>query len=172
MTASTATALLFTLGMQPAVLSQAMGHVDLFQDADFKHKLTRVRNVQTDTCYKLACSTIDNVVTPAKWSGLPDTGSTFKSSVNIILFFTGTDCHSKFRAWPVVMQSDDSKYFPENFRLDGINDAISSFLVADEWKVKSTKNICSEASILDNSTCSRYACSEEVTVTTSTLQFV
>jgi hypothetical protein len=30
------------------------GHVDLYRDANFKRKTTRVRNVQTDVCYKLA----------------------------------------------------------------------------------------------------------------------
>ncbi|KAG1684660.1 hypothetical protein DVH05_010627 [Phytophthora capsici] len=149
MISPTATYLLLTLGMELAVLTQATGHVDLFKDANFKHKLVRVRNVQTDTCYNLACSAVNNVVSSAKWSGLPETGSAFKSRSNVILFYTGTNCNSKFKAWPVVTQRDDSKYFPGNFALDGINDAISSFLVADEWKIKNTKNVCS---LLDNST--------------------
>ncbi|KAG3096244.1 hypothetical protein PI124_g15770 [Phytophthora idaei] len=136
--------------------AQATGHVDLYQDANFNHKITTVRNVQTDTCYNLACPATDNVITSAKWSGLPETGIVFKSESSIIVFYTDRDCLSDFIGWPVNTQSRDDLYFPENFRLDGINDAISSFMVVDEWKTKGAKTVCSEAGLLDNSTALAY----------------
>ncbi|KAF4128082.1 hypothetical protein GN958_ATG22735 [Phytophthora infestans] len=132
--------------------AQAIGHVDLYQDAYFKHKVARVRNVQSDICYNLACLVTDNVVTSVKWSGLPETGKAFKRESSIILFYTDRDCFSDFIAWPVNTQSRDDLYFPVNFRLDGINDAVSSFMVADEWVVKGYRKVCNEAGLLDNST--------------------
>lgn len=73
-----------------AVLADA-GYVDLYRDADFKHKLTRVDDVVLDACYRFTCKDLDNAITSAKWP--PETGSYFEGGLATIAFFTGTDCN-------------------------------------------------------------------------------
>ncbi|ETI42007.1 hypothetical protein F443_12820 [Phytophthora nicotianae P1569] len=173
MSTHSTTMLLITIGMIIAALAEATGHVDLYQDAYFKHKIVTVRNVQTDTCYNLACPASDNVVTSAKWSGLPESNGAFKGRSALIMFYTERDCSSDYTAWPVNTQSRDDLYFPENFCLDGINDAISSFLVASEAILKGYKKVCNEAGALDNSTALDYDTGSEgsSTVTNSTVEY-
>ncbi|ETN05670.1 hypothetical protein F442_12733 [Phytophthora nicotianae P10297] len=164
--------LLITIGMKVAALAEGSGYVDLYRDAYFKHKIVTVRNVQTDTCYNLACPASDNVVTSAKWSGLPESGVAFKSGSALIAFYTDRYCSAYRNIWPLNTQSRDDLYFPENFRLDGINDAISSFLVFDEAKMKGHEDVCNEAGLLDNSTALGYDNGSEgsSTVTNSTVE--
>ncbi|KAG7382511.1 Epsin-1, required for endocytosis and actin patch assembly [Phytophthora pseudosyringae] len=98
----------------------------------------------------------------------------YRVRANVILFYTDRGCSSDFKAWPVVTQSDDDRYFPENFHLDGINDAISSFMVADEWKVKSLENVCGETGHLGNSsaTANDAGSEERSTAVNSTVEYL
>ncbi|KAF1779658.1 hypothetical protein GQ600_2821 [Phytophthora cactorum] len=98
-----------------AAVAQA-GYVDLYRDADFKHKNSR----------GFTCDNLDNAITSAKWHGLPETGSYFEGGDALITFNTGANCDGKDNFWYINTQSKKDKYFPENFQLDGINDDISS----------------------------------------------
>ncbi|KAG6975676.1 hypothetical protein JG688_00002164 [Phytophthora aleatoria] len=121
----TATTTVFILTL--FVLTEA-GYVDLFKDADFKNKRARVKDVVVDVCYTFKCEygdSLDNSITSAKWHGLPEHGAFFRDGDATINFYTGLDCKGEHESWLIKTQSKEKLYFPENFRLDGINDAIS-----------------------------------------------
>ncbi|GMF40510.1 unnamed protein product [Phytophthora lilii] len=109
------------------------GYVDLYRDAGYKHKLSRIEDVETDACYSFACDALDNTITSAKWGSLPE--KTDKGEDAMIAFYTDRTCQSHKIWWQVKTQSDDDLHFPSNFRLDGINDDISAFMV---WNKKKT----------------------------------
>ncbi|KAG7382510.1 Epsin-1, required for endocytosis and actin patch assembly [Phytophthora pseudosyringae] len=119
------------------------GYVDLFRDADFKDTLARVDDVVLDACYSFTCPNLDNAITSAKWHGLPETGILFEGGDAFILFNTGKNCDGKDHRWPINTQSRKGKHFPENFRLDGINDDISSFKVLNKGGDAGMMYICS-----------------------------
>ncbi|OWY94998.1 hypothetical protein PHMEG_00035119 [Phytophthora megakarya] len=118
------------------------GYVDLYRDADFKHKLLRIKNIILDVCYSFTCDDLDNAITSAKWHGLPETGSYFGGGDAIISFHTGENCDGERKWWYIDTQSKKDKYFPENFRLDGINDDISSFVVLNKGSDAGTMYTC------------------------------
>ncbi|KAG6617121.1 Equilibrative Nucleoside transporter (ENT) Family [Phytophthora cinnamomi] len=108
------------------------GYVDLYRDASFEHKLKRVKDVVVDVCYTFKCdqeAPLDNMITSAKWHDLPETGDFFGGGDATIVFYIDQNCKGKSKSWLVKTQSKKKLYFPDNFRLDGMNDAISSFKV-------------------------------------------
>ncbi|KAG2766452.1 hypothetical protein PC129_g11549 [Phytophthora cactorum] len=109
------------------------GYVDLYKDADYKNKLVRVYDVEVDNCYSFACDALDNTITSARWGGLPE--KTSKGDDTMISFYVDRDCREHDIWWRTKTQSDDDLYFPSNFKLDGINDQISSFMVWDTKKI-------------------------------------
>ncbi|KAL4146848.1 hypothetical protein PRNP1_010604 [Phytophthora ramorum] len=126
------------------------GYVDLFRDADYKHKLARQDYVEVDSCYTFACEKLDDTITSAKWSGLSET--TYHGEEAMIAFYTERGCQGHDIWWRVKTQSDDDLYFPSNFRLDGINDAISSFMIWDTKKIYDNWLICTTESGIVNGT--------------------
>ncbi|ETI42005.1 hypothetical protein L917_12280 [Phytophthora nicotianae] len=113
-------------------IAQGASYVDLYKNADYKHKLLRVEDIEVDHCYVFACDALDNTITSAKWGGLPE--KTSKGDDAMISFYTDRDCREHNIWWRTKTQSDDDLYFPSNFRLDGINDQISAFMVWDTKK--------------------------------------
>ncbi|POM77502.1 Hypothetical protein PHPALM_5103 [Phytophthora palmivora] len=112
------------------------GYVDLYRDADFKHKLARVNDVVLDACYSFTCKNLDNVITSAKWHDLPETGSFFEGGDAVIFFYTGENCDGKEKWWYINTQSRKD-------RLDGMNDDISSFMVLNRGGNAGAMYICS-----------------------------
>ncbi|EGZ07368.1 hypothetical protein PHYSODRAFT_306561 [Phytophthora sojae] len=100
---------------------------------------TRVQTTSTgfqgDQCYSFARKKLNDAVTSAKWGGL--TEKMVDGGDAMIAFYTDRDCLERNVWWRSKTQSDDNLYFPSNFRLDGINDEVSSFMV---WH-KSTKKV-------------------------------
>ncbi|KAG2766604.1 hypothetical protein PC129_g11553 [Phytophthora cactorum] len=140
------------------VLTEA-GYVDLFKDADFKNKRARVKDVVVDVCYTFKCEygdSLDNSITSAKWHGLPEHGAFFRDGDAIINFYTGLDCKGEHESWLIKTQSK-KLYFPENFRLDGINDAISSFKVINAGGVAGVLRVCAspESAVVANANATR-----------------
>ncbi|KAJ8576182.1 hypothetical protein ON010_g3030 [Phytophthora cinnamomi] len=111
------------------------GWVELYRDADHKHKLSRIDDIEYDECYSFSCAALDNTITSAKWGRLREKMADGGDAM--IAFYTDRDCLERNVWWRIKTQSDDDLYFPSNFRLDGINDEISAFMV---WH-KSTKKI-------------------------------
>ncbi|KAG3096243.1 hypothetical protein PI124_g15769 [Phytophthora idaei] len=138
------------------ILTEA-GYVDLFKDADFKNKRARVKDVVVDVCYTFKCEyggSLDNSITSAKWHGLPEHGAFFRDGDATINFYTGLDCKGEHESWLINTQSKEKLYFPENFRLDGINDAISSFKVVNAGGVAGVLRVCAspESAVVANAT--------------------
>ncbi|KAL3669370.1 nucleoside transmembrane transporter activity protein [Phytophthora oleae] len=74
---------------------------------------------------------------------LSETGSFFNGGVAAISFYTGKNCDGKAQSWDINTQSKKDKYFPENFRLDGVNDDISSFRAVNKGGDAGIMYICS-----------------------------
>ncbi|KAE9037246.1 hypothetical protein PR003_g6683 [Phytophthora rubi] len=130
-----------TLQQQSCILASILliaivqaGWVELYKDADHKHKLSRIEDIEYDQCYSFACAALDNTVTSAKWGGLSEKMANGDDAM--ISFYTDRDCLEHNIWWRIKTQSDDDLYFPSNFRLDGINDEISAFMV---WHTKKTR---------------------------------
>lgn len=94
-------------------------------------------------CYSLTCENLDNAITSAKWHGLPETGTLFEGGDAIIAFNTGKNCDGNDKWWYIDTQSKNDKYFPENFRVNGMNDDISSFKVLNKGGNAGTMYVCS-----------------------------
>ncbi|RLN21152.1 hypothetical protein BBJ28_00019549 [Nothophytophthora sp. Chile5] len=125
---SKALSLAFAIGAAVGILQAQAGRVTLYRNSEFKDKLASL-DMYTDLCYNL-CYELNNAISSAKWSGLPETtGVEFEEVGSIIEFFADADCNGKSKSWPVSTQSDADLHFPSLFRLDGLNDAISSFRV-------------------------------------------
>ncbi|KAF1779660.1 hypothetical protein GQ600_2823 [Phytophthora cactorum] len=63
----------------------------------------------------------------------------------MISFYVDRDCQNHNIWWRTKTQSDDDLYFPSNFKLDGINDQISSFMVWNTKKIISRRILqCTE----------------------------
>ncbi|KAG7382512.1 Epsin-1, required for endocytosis and actin patch assembly [Phytophthora pseudosyringae] len=122
------------------------GYVELFKDVNFKNKLLRVDNVLVDVCYNFVCDKLDNMITSAKWHGLPEKGSLFKGGDAVISFVTDKDCSGgDVQRWTINTQSKSSPNFPTNFKLNGIDNAISAFKVWNTGTDGGLLNICTPA---------------------------
>ncbi|KUF99288.1 Lysosomal thioesterase PPT2-B [Phytophthora nicotianae] len=130
-------------------IAQGASYVDLYKNADYKHKLLRVEDIEVDHCYVFACDALDNTITSAKglndtitsakWGGLPERTST--GDDGLISFYVDSNCKKHNIWWRTKTQSDDDLYFPSNFKLDGINDQISSFMVWNTKKIVGIANL-------------------------------
>jgi hypothetical protein len=124
---------LFSLSMLAISLMAFIeaGYVDLYRDADFKSKMVRVTDVTPDVCYNFrGCSSLDNMATSATWHELPELGSYYHGGDVTVAFYSGKNCSVVRKWWYTKTQRTDSKlHFPSNFRLDKLNDEISSFMV-------------------------------------------
>ncbi|KAF4317415.1 hypothetical protein BBO99_00008059 [Phytophthora kernoviae] len=97
-----------------------------YQDIDFEGPTFPWGISKSQRCYNLSCW--DNKASSVKWSGLPTSGSF--SGKSRIAFFTGKDCTGDSREW-ITDQDDDT---PKDFTQDGINDAVSSFIIWESNK--------------------------------------
>jgi hypothetical protein len=144
------------------------GYVDLYRDADFKYKLVRVSDVVVDACYNFSCKSLENAVTSARWHGLPETGGFFEGGEAAISFYTDNNCKGENKWWLIDTQSIDGKYFPENFRLDGMNDDIASFRVLHDGPSSDIRQICyAETGLASNVTADDGNSSRESSTTSS-----
>ncbi|ETN05665.1 hypothetical protein PPTG_14353 [Phytophthora nicotianae INRA-310] len=114
------------------------GYVDIFTDADYKGYVTHIEDVRVDYCYVL-CRGLNDTITSAKWGGLPERTST--GDDGLISFYVDSNCKKHNIWWRTKTQSDDDLYFPSNFKLDGINDQISSFMVWNTKKIIGIANL-------------------------------
>ncbi|RLN86902.1 hypothetical protein BBJ28_00025087 [Nothophytophthora sp. Chile5] len=85
----------------------------------------------TQKCYNLSC--FNKKASSVKWEGLPEKGSFDGKSR--IAFFIGKECTGTSRDWPADgFINNKKKNYPLDFALDGINDAISSFMIWETSK--------------------------------------
>ncbi|KAF4128089.1 hypothetical protein GN958_ATG22742 [Phytophthora infestans] len=117
------------------------GLVTFYEDVEFDGAKHEWNITETQLCYNLAC--FDDKASSVKWEGLPKIGGFHGKSR--IAFFTGQDCSGKSRNWTtdgVVNGKKDN--YPMDFSLDGINDAVSSFIIwEDNKKLTNGKETCS-----------------------------
>ncbi|EGZ07354.1 hypothetical protein PHYSODRAFT_528904 [Phytophthora sojae] len=107
------------------------GVVTFYQDTEFEGTDFPWGITMTQRCYNLGC--FNDKASSVKWEGLPTTG-VFNGQARIA-FFTGKECTGDSRDWPTdgVINEKEGNY-PMNFKLDGINDAISSFMIWENSK--------------------------------------
>ncbi|KAF4029025.1 hypothetical protein GN244_ATG19276 [Phytophthora infestans] len=117
------------------VMAVSAGYVDVYTDADYKGYVARTEDVRVGYCYVL-CEDLNDTISSAKWDGLPEKTPTGDDAM--ISFYVDRDCKKHNIWWRTKTQSDDDLYFPSNFKLDRINDQISSFMV---WSTKKVKGI-------------------------------
>ncbi|KAJ8525102.1 hypothetical protein ON010_g16013 [Phytophthora cinnamomi] len=90
---------------------------------------------QSQECINLSC--YNDRATSAKWSDIVKWGAFDGNSR--IAFYTGKDCTGTERDWDIKHPNG----FPGNFFLDGIDNAISSFMIWQfDQKAKSTTLPC------------------------------
>ncbi|KAG7385924.1 hypothetical protein PHYBOEH_008857 [Phytophthora boehmeriae] len=133
MTLSTAAILL--LAFFTNSVSAWYGTVAIYQDAYFEGPKFPWGITNTQRCHYLSCW--NDKASSVKWEGLPTTG-TFNGKARIV-FFAGKNCTGTSRDWPTdgVINGKNDNY-PQDFKLDGINDDVASFMI---WEnSKSTKN--------------------------------
>ncbi|KAG7382524.1 hypothetical protein PHYPSEUDO_004791 [Phytophthora pseudosyringae] len=114
------------------------GLVTFFKTADFSGSEYEWKITETQLCYNLAC--FDNKVSSVKWEGLPEFGKF--NGKSRIAFFTGHDCTGDSRDWPAdgVINGKKDNY-PMDFSVDGINDAVSSFIIWEDNKKQTNGKI-------------------------------
>ncbi|ETI41999.1 hypothetical protein F441_12771 [Phytophthora nicotianae CJ01A1] len=116
---------LFCSGFLSNSASAWSGLVTFYENVEFAGSKYEWNITETQLCYNLAC--FDNKASSVKWDGLPKTGNFHGKSR--IAFFTGKDCSGDSRDWPT-----DEDNYPMDFTLDGINDAVSSFIIWEDNK--------------------------------------
>lgn len=68
------------------------GELRIYKDADFK-RLRRIIGVSTgNLCYNMACPELNDVVSSARWTGLPTTASVFSDGQVKMAFYTDSQC--------------------------------------------------------------------------------
>jgi hypothetical protein len=107
------------------------GKVTFYKNANFEGLAYEWPVTETQLCYNLSC--FDNKASSIKWEGLPAFGQ-FKRTSRIA-FFTGRDCTGESRDWPTdgVINGKKENY-PLDLAIDGIDDAISSFVIWEDNK--------------------------------------
>ncbi|KAG2766571.1 hypothetical protein PC129_g11542 [Phytophthora cactorum] len=122
---------LFCSGFLANSASAWSGLVTFYENAEFGGSKYEWNITETQLCYNLAC--FDNKASSVKWEGLPKTGNFHGKSR--IAFFTGHDCGDDSRDWPTdgVINGKKDNY-PMDFSLDGIDDAVSSFIIWEDNK--------------------------------------
>lgn len=107
------------------------GTVTFYKNVEFDGSEYAWAITETQLCYNLAC--FDNKASSVKWHGLPKTGN-FNGNSRIA-FFTARDCTGDSRDWPTDGVTNGKKdNYPMDFTLDGINDAVSSFIIWEDNK--------------------------------------
>ncbi|KAK1930468.1 hypothetical protein P3T76_014139 [Phytophthora citrophthora] len=115
-----------TLTFLNNVVSAWYGTVTFYSDVDFDGPKYPWGISKTQQCYNLSCW--DNRASSVKWEGLPKKGSFDGKSR--IAFFTEKNCKGDIRHWP----TDVDGHYPKDFTLDGVNDAVTSFMVWETSK--------------------------------------
>ncbi|ETI42010.1 hypothetical protein F441_12749 [Phytophthora nicotianae CJ01A1] len=128
---ASATLSICILGFLANLASAWYGTVTFYSDVYFKGSTYPWGISKTQRCYNLACW--DNRASSVKWEGLPTKGSF--NGESRIAFFTGKDCTGDSRDWPTDGYINDIKgNYPQDFTLDKINDAVSSFIIWESSK--------------------------------------
>ncbi|RLN89919.1 hypothetical protein BBJ28_00023930 [Nothophytophthora sp. Chile5] len=118
------------------------GKVHFFADPNFgaTHGEAIYLVSASQKCYNL--DKFNDKISSVQWSGLVLKGNNSADGKARIAFFTNMDCGGFVRAWHT-----EEKNFPTNFELDGINDAVSSFMI---WET--SINIKGSPGAISNST--------------------
>ncbi|KAE8898980.1 hypothetical protein PF005_g21483 [Phytophthora fragariae] len=105
--------------------------VTFYADVNFEGFYVEWDMAETQMCTNLAC--YDNRASSVKWEGLPTVGS-FSGKARIA-FFTRENCTGDSRDWPTDAHVNGIKgNYPSDFTLDGINDAVMSFMIWQDDK--------------------------------------
>lgn len=122
--------LLFALLLGNSV-SVMHGTVTFYADVNFEGFDVDWDISHTQRCYNLACW--NNQASSVKWNSLPMTGS-FSGKARIA-FFTRQNCTGDSRDWPTdALVNGTEGNYPSDFTLDGINDAVMSFIIWQDSK--------------------------------------
>ncbi|KAG6616991.1 uncharacterized protein IUM83_04759 [Phytophthora cinnamomi] len=112
--------LFFVLLLLGGQVSAWNGEVTFYSDVKFEGPKYHWGFSKAQRCFNLACW--DNRALSVKWKGLPTVGS-FSGKARIA-FYVGQNCTGDSRDW-----STNEDNYPQDFTLDGINNAVSSFAV-------------------------------------------
>ncbi|OWZ21194.1 hypothetical protein PHMEG_0004287 [Phytophthora megakarya] len=92
------------------------GEIKFYRDINYRYNLALFAFGKSNRCFNLACGDYNDAVSSVKWSGLPG------SSTNVV-FYVDTGCTGKSKTYSTSLNG------VKNFVDEGINDAISSFMV-------------------------------------------
>lgn len=101
------------------------GELRIYKDADFK-RLRRIIGVSTgNLCYNMACSELNDIVSSARWTGLPTKASAFSDDQVKIAFYADSHCSGR----TVVVNTNAGEV--RNFAELGMDNATTSFAVLE-----------------------------------------
>ncbi|KAG2963091.1 hypothetical protein PC121_g24670 [Phytophthora cactorum] len=120
-------------------LTNAMeGELRLYKEPYFKRLRLLIKVSAGNLCYDMSCDGIRDVISSARWTGLPATGSTFADGHVKIAFYAGKNCTGK-----VTMLNTNVGEVP-NFAQSEIDNATASIAVLETSNTMQhpTKNLC------------------------------
>ncbi|KAG6611100.1 uncharacterized protein IUM83_15864 [Phytophthora cinnamomi] len=110
----------------------------IYKEPEFK-RLRRIITVSAgNLCYDMPCSELSDIISSARWSGIPVTGSAFADGQARIAFYTDNNCTGT----AVVVNTRVGQI--RDFAAFGMDKATSSFAVLETSTTMQhkTTNIC------------------------------
>uniref|UniRef100_K3WLV6 Uncharacterized protein n=1 Tax=Globisporangium ultimum (strain ATCC 200006 / CBS 805.95 / DAOM BR144) TaxID=431595 RepID=K3WLV6_GLOUD len=104
------------------------GQVTFYENAYFGGNAFTVNLSTSQRCFNLGC--FNDRASSIKWSNLV-TSSTWGGDYPYIAFYTDANCGGAVREWRIVENN-----FPQNLAFDGINDAVTSFMIWENTPFK------------------------------------
>ncbi|ETP39856.1 hypothetical protein F442_12727 [Phytophthora nicotianae P10297] len=117
--------LLITVTIITSAIAEFSGTIRLYRDIDYRHNLALFEFTKSNRCFNVACGNYNDAISSVKWSGLPTTASYDGSSNAKVVFYVNADCKGKSKSYSTSLSGVKS------FVDEGINDAISSFMVLE-----------------------------------------
>ncbi|KAF1318246.1 hypothetical protein FI667_g14077, partial [Globisporangium splendens] len=105
------------------------GQVTFYENAYFGGNAFTVNLSTSQRCFNLGC--FNDRASSVKWSNLVSS-SVVGAGYPFIAFYTDVNCGGAVREWKIVENN-----FPQNLAFDGINDAITSFMIWENSPFKS-----------------------------------
>ncbi|ETI37993.1 hypothetical protein L917_15444 [Phytophthora nicotianae] len=114
------------------------GELRLYKEPSFKRLRLLVKISEGNLCYDMACDGVGNVISSARWTGLPTTGSAFTDGHVKIAFYDGKNCTGK----ATVLNTNVGEI--SNFAQSGMDNATTSIAVLETSNKMqhATKNLC------------------------------
>ncbi|KAF4029026.1 hypothetical protein GN244_ATG19277 [Phytophthora infestans] len=139
------TLLLITTIFINAATAEFSAKITFYRDINYRYNLALFEFTKSNRCFNLACGDYKNAISSVKWSGLPTSASYDGSSNAKVVFYVSSNCSGKSKSYSTSLSGVKS------FVDEGINDAISSFMVLEssESVENGSTSLCSLSRVLN-----------------------